>query len=101
MYLVKTYYNTEADGSPVPEDVPMEEMPITYHGPFDSMTDAVSWMENEWPDGDTDVYEQIADDFDLPDGTPINDPASIWGDIPDGDLPDLTEEEEHDLGPRD
>lgn len=100
MILVKTYYNTEADGRRVPEDVPMEEMPITYHGPFDSISDAVDWMENEYPDDDTDVYEQIADDFDIPeDADYINDPDSIRGDIPDEDIREITEEQEHDMGP--
>lgn len=85
---VKTYYNTEADGTPVPEDVPVEEMPITYHGPFDTITEAISWMENDYPDGDTDVYEQIADDFDLDPEVFINLPNSIHGDIPDEDITD-------------
>lgn len=88
---VKTYYNTEADGSIVPDDVPLEEMPITYHGPFDSMTEAISWMENDYPDGDTDVYEQIADEFDIPMEW-LNDPASIYGDIPDEDIRDDSQE---------
>lgn len=90
---VKTYYNTEADGKPVPDDVGMEDMPITYHGPFDTITDAISWMENDYPDGDTDVFEQVADDFDLPRGTFINDPKSIFGDIPDEDIRDDVEDE--------
>lgn len=99
MILVKTYYNTDAEGNLVPEHIPLEEMPITYHGPFDSMSDAVSWMENDWPDNDTDVHEQIADDFDLPNGTPINAPGSIHGDIPDEDIRDITDEQLRDLGP--
>lgn len=99
MILVKTYYNTDADGRVVPEGVPMEDMPITYHGPFDTLDDAVSWMENEWPEDDTDVYEQFADDFDLPRGTPVNDPESIHGDIPDEDIREVTDEELRDLGP--
>lgn len=99
--LVKTYYSTDENGKPVPSDVPLEEMPITYHGPFDSISDAIGWMENEWPDGDTDVYDQAAGDYRLPRGTPINSPESIRGDIPDDDIRELTDEEERDLGPRD
>lgn len=88
-FAVKTIYNTEADGSPVPDDVPEDEMPCTYHGPFDSLTEAISWMENDYPDGDTDVYEQYADDY--PDKVfngYLNDPRSIFGDIPDDDIRD-------------
>lgn len=85
MFAVKTYYNTEADGTPVEENRPLEDRPITYHGPFDSITDAISWMENDYPDGDTDVTEQIADDFDIPVEW-LNSPESIHGDIPDEDI---------------
>lgn len=85
MFAVKTYYNTEADGSLVEESRALEDRPITYHGPFDSMTQAISWMDNDWPDGDTDVVEQVADDFDIPSEW-LNDPASIFGDIPDEDI---------------
>ena len=93
MILVKTYYNTEADGTPVEDNRPLEDMPITYHGPFEDMSQAVSFIENDWPDDDTDVYEQIADDFDLPEGTYINDPKSIFGDIPDDDIRDDVEDQ--------
>lgn len=86
-FAVKTYYNTEADGRPVPEDTPLEEMPITFHGPFDSITAAISWMENDYPEGDTDVFDQVADDFDVP-AEWLNDPQSIYGDIPDEDIRD-------------
>jgi hypothetical protein len=87
-FLVKTYYNTDENGDPVPDEVAMEDMPITYHGPFDDLTAAISWMENDYPDGDTDVYEQIADDFDIPaDADYINTPESIHGDNPDQEGP--------------
>lgn len=75
---VKTYYNTDENNDPVPEDVELEDMPITYHGPFETMLDAIVWMREIYPDDDTDVYEQIADDFDLPDGTYINGPDTIY-----------------------
>lgn len=88
-FAVETIYNTEADGSPVPEDVPEDEMPRTFHGPFDTLEEAISWMENDYPDGDTDVYEQYANDY--PDEVfngYLNDPKSIFGDIPDDDIRD-------------
>lgn len=86
MFAVKTYYNTEADGAPVEEDRALEDRPITFHGPFDSIVDAISWMENVYPDGDTDVFEQVADDFAEDDIDFINSPESIHGDIPDEDI---------------
>lgn len=86
MFAVKTYYNTEADGSLVEETRAMEDRPITYHGPFDSMTQAISWMDNVWPDGDTDVVEQVADDFPEEEIEHLNSPESIFGDIPDEDI---------------
>lgn len=93
MILVKVFYNTEADNTPVPEDVPMDELPVSFFGPFDSMVEAVSWLENDYPD-DEDVYDIIADDFDLEvefgvgEEPVINDPKSLFGDIPDEHLVD-------------
>lgn len=92
-FAVETIYNTEADGTPVPEDVDEDDMPRTFHGPFDTLEAAVSWIENDYPDGDTDVYEQYADDY--PDEVFngfLNDPKSIFGDLPDEDVrPDSQE----------
>lgn len=101
MILVKAYWNTEADGTPVPDDANDEDRPISYYGPFDSIDDAVSWMNNDYPDDDTDLYEMVADDFDIPmyQVPYINLPSSINGDIPDEDIRELTEDEEHDAGP--
>lgn len=102
MILVKAYWNTEADGTPVPENTPDEDRPISYYGPFDSIEDAESWMNYDYPDGDTDLYEMEADDYAIPANEVqyVNSPDSIQGDIPDEDIRELTEEEEHDLGPR-
>lgn len=67
MILVKTYFNTDHENNLVPDDTPLEEMSITYHGPFESMSAAAIFMNDEWPDGDTDIHEQIADEFsDIP-----------------------------------
>ena len=98
MILVKTYYDKDPDGISIPMNVALEKLPISYHGPFDTISDAVDWMENDWPEGD-EFYSQIADDFDLPEGTAINAPSSVHGDIPDEDMREITEEELHDLGP--
>lgn len=91
--LVKIYWNTEADGTPVPDDVDLEDGPLSYYGPFDDITSAISWMENDYPDDDTDVYEIVADDFDIPaDADFINSPDSIFGDHPDEDIRDDSQE---------
>lgn len=77
MILVKTYYNTDEHNNPVPDDVELENMPITYHGPFNYMEDAEFFMNEVWPDGDTDIHEQIADVFtDVPMKW-VNDPTKL------------------------
>lgn len=90
MILVKIYWNTDADGEPVPDGTPLEDGPLSYFGPFDTIVQAISWMENDYPDGDTDVHDMVADDFDIPvEVVPyINKPDSIFGDIPDEDIRD-------------
>jgi hypothetical protein len=81
MILVKTYFNTDHENKPVPEDTPLEKMPITYHGPFESMYDATQFMNEVWPDDDTDIYEQISDVFDDVPLEWVNDPNSLFGEI--------------------
>ena len=78
--LVRIFYNTDAEGVWIDADsLAEEDLPTTYHGPFDTIHDAISWMENDYPDGDTDVYDMVADDFDIPaDADYINDPANIY-----------------------
>lgn len=53
-YLVQVEYNTEHDGTPVPEDA--AELPRTLHGTFDTEAEADAWIE-AYPDGDTDVHD--------------------------------------------
>lgn len=53
-------FNSEADGSPVPEDA--EKYPVCLFGPFEDQEAAVSWMENDYPDDDTDVHDIWADE---------------------------------------
>lgn len=87
--LVKAYFNTDSNGVWVYDDVDdIEDLPICYFGPFDSISDAVSWMENDYPDDDEDLYEMVADDFDFGSEVYVNDPSSIFGDIPDEDIRD-------------
>lgn len=88
MICVKIYWNTDADGIDVPDDVDLEDGPISYYGPFTSMSRAVSWMNNDFPEDDEDVHEMVAGEFDLEKGVYINTPESIFGDVPDVDIRD-------------
>lgn len=95
MILVKIYWNTYPDGTWVnieEVDWDSKSSPVSYYGPFDSITDAISWMENDYPDDDTDVHDMVADDFDLPKDWYINTPESIRGDHPDEDIRDDVED---------
>lgn len=92
MICVKIYWATEADGTPVPDSVPLEDGPLSYFGPFEDIAAAISWMENDYPDSDTDVYGMVADDFRLEEDVHINDPQSIFGDHPDEDIRDDSQE---------
>ena len=77
MIIVKVYFNTDANHELVPADVPFEDLPQCWFGPFDDLTDAISFMENDYPEDDTDVYDMIADDFDVPDEAVLNDPVEF------------------------
>lgn len=66
-WVVETTYNTDPEGKPVPEG---DWSNRTLHGPFPSQAVAEHFMNEVWPDGDTDVREQIA--FQL------NDPAGLF-----------------------
>lgn len=89
MILVKAYFNTDEHGAYVFDGVDdIEDLPICYYGPFDSISRAISWMENDYPDGDEDLHDMIADDFSFPEGQVpfINTPDSIFGDLPEEDI---------------
>lgn len=90
-FAVKTIYNTDEHGKRVPDDMDEDDMPCTFHGPFDSLAAAEAWMLDEYPDGDEDVYEQYADDYDPSEYKGfLNDPKAIYGDVeePDEDIRD-------------
>lgn len=102
MIAVKVFWNTHPDGSPVDTekvDWDAEDAPISIYGPFDSIDDAQDWMDNDYPEGDDDVHDMEADDYDIPSDWVIADPDSIHGDIPDEEGPETTEEQDHDKGP--
>lgn len=80
MIAVKTLYNTHADGSPVDPSVLEDDMPTTYHGPFATMEEAIHFMHHVWPDDDTDIYDQYADDYAVPVEW-LNDPKSLFSDL--------------------
>lgn len=78
MIAVKVMYNTEPDGSEVDvlntdwDDI---KAPQSIYGPFDSIEDAVIWMNELYPDSDMDVYDMEAGEYDIPDDWYVN-PAS-------------------------
>lgn len=95
MIAVKIYWNTHPDGEPVNyEGVDWDaiEAPVSIYGPFETIEQAISWMENDYPQDDTDVHDMVADDFDIPQDWYVNAPASIFGDIPDEDIRDDSQE---------
>lgn len=77
MIVVTVYYNTDADGRPVPENVSLEDGPQCIFGPFDSMEEAVEWMNYGYPDGDTEVEEILAHERDdvWGEGVYVNSPS--------------------------
>lgn len=77
VYAVQTLYNTDEEGNRIPDDVPEEELPTTYAGPFKSQEEAEYWMNNVYPDGDEDVYDQFAGEFEVEEAW-LNDPASLF-----------------------
>lgn len=70
-------WNTEADGTPVADDVAFDDMPRCHYGPFATEADAARWLTEDYPDGDTDVHDDLVER--VPVGTIINDPGSIRG----------------------
>lgn len=93
MIAVRIHWHTYADGSPVPHETAMADRPHSFYGPFRDITAAISWIENDYPDGDEDVYEIVADDFDIPPHAAwLNAPESIFGDDPDEDVRDYVDE---------
>lgn len=92
MIAVKIYWNTHSDGPEVnleAVDWNTIDSPVSLYGPFESITQAISWMENDYPDGDTDVHDMVADDFDVPKHWFVNDPARFRdGSFVDPEHPD-------------
>lgn len=95
MIAVKVYWNTYPDGTAVNTeavDWNTIDAPVSVYGPFESITDAVSWMDNDYPDNDTDTHDLIADLFDIPEHWDVNSPdlfrdgSSVDPEHPDVDI---------------
>ena len=56
-WFVTVMFNTEADGSPVKEGTTSEDWPRCHYGPFPDEAAATHWLEEVYPDGDTDVED--------------------------------------------
>lgn len=92
MILVRILWNTEADGTRVPDDLDEEEMPCSLYGPFDSFEDAESWMNDDYPDGDAAVYDMGAANIEVEPDWCINLPSVIFGDEPEEDIRSVSQE---------
>ena len=68
LWVVETTFNTDPEGKPAEE---WDDSNRTLHGPFPSEEAAQHFMDEVWPDGDTDVREQVA--------FPLNSPSSLRG----------------------
>lgn len=76
MIAVKVFWNTHSDGHAVDfEEIDWDDInaPISIYGPFDSLEEAESWMDY-YPDGDDDLYDMEADDYNFPQRYVINPP---------------------------
>jgi hypothetical protein len=56
LWHVRITYYTDFDGRKV--DPGKEELPETFHGPFETQEEAVEWVE-AYPDGDTDIEDIV------------------------------------------
>jgi hypothetical protein len=74
VWVVETTYNTDPEGNPVPDE---DWSNTTLHGPFPALGAAQHFMEDVWPDGDTDVKEQVAYEVRDTTGLTLNDPGSV------------------------
>lgn len=70
--IVVIEYTTEADGTPVADDVAAEDLPRTLHGPFETHEQADAWIY-EQPD-DTDVHDYYTKEYESIEGLVLNDP---------------------------
>jgi hypothetical protein len=87
MIAVKIYWNTHPSGAAVNfETVDWDdiEAPMSIYGPFETIEDAVEWM-NDYPDGDDDLHDMTADDYDIPADWYVNDPVEFTNQNKDDD----------------
>lgn len=80
MIVARIWWNTDAEGNWVEQgDLEPDgfDTPQTIYGPFESITKAVDWMTHDYPDDDMDVYDLIAEDFDVPPDWYVTDPSFI------------------------
>lgn len=63
---VVVLWNTDHEGKRVPSDMPDEDRPRSYYGPFTSQDSADNWMMHGYPGDDQDVYDMYTIDTDGP-----------------------------------
>lgn len=93
MILVKVFFNTDHEGNWINSNiVELDDMPQCWYGPFDDISEAISFMENDYPEDDTDVLDIIADDFEVPADAVINDPVEFRKQFEEEDVRDDSQE---------
>lgn len=79
-WFVESVYNTDPEGKPVPEE---DWSNRTLHGPFPGEEAARHFMEEVWPDGDTDLKEQVRGLLNPPDT--LTGPLTLPGQLSRGE----------------
>jgi len=77
MIVATVIFNTEADGTWVPEDTPEQDCPRCHYGPFASVDEAQRWMSDGYPEDDTDVREMFVEELPEPVSLVVNHPGSV------------------------
>lgn len=77
VWAVQTVFNTNHEHVPIPQHVSFDNLPVVYHGPFESEDAAKDWMINSYPDGDTDVEDQFYGEFEVEEDW-LNDPDGLF-----------------------
>lgn len=96
MIVVRVYWNVDADGNPIDAEMmdwSAEHAPVSYYGPFKTERLAVAWMEGDYQQNESEIYDMAVVEVDKRDRPILNRPESIYGYVPDRDIRDLGEED--------
>lgn len=76
-WYVTITWNTHPDGTWVEETTTEEDWPRCHYGPFVDQGAATHWMEDVYPDGDTDVEDMWAHEADPATLGYVNPPETV------------------------